>query len=46
MVYSRVLIVLFPANIMQSVTKIIIEKHSDKVLPKSYMLTMLSPLKT
>ena len=41
---SRVLIVLFPTNITLAVTKIIVEKHCDKVLLKSHMLTVLSTL--
>ena len=41
---SRVLIVLFPRNKMLAVTKIVIEKHCDKVLQRSHMLTVLSPL--
>ena len=37
MANSRVLIVLFPSNkIMLVVTKIIIEKHYDKVLLRSF----------
>ena len=45
MANSRVLIVLFPTNKILAVTEIIIEKHCDKVLLRSHMLTVLSPLK-
>ena len=41
---SRVLIVLFPTNKMLAVTKIVIKKQCDKVLQRSHMLTVLSPL--
>ena len=45
---SRKLIVLFPTNkmsVVTNVTKIVIEKHCDKVLLRSHMLTVLNPLK-
>ena len=38
---SRVLIVLFPTNKILEVTKIIFEKHSDEVLLRSHMLTVV-----
>ena len=41
---SRVLIVLFPTNKMLAVAKTVIEKHCDKVLLRSHMLTVLSSL--
>ena len=44
MANSRMIIVLFPTNKMLAVPKIIIEKHGDKVLLRSHMLTV-SPLK-
>ena len=45
-VNSTVFIVLFPTNKMLVVTKIVIEKHCDKVLLRNIiMLIMLNPLK-
>ena len=41
MVNSRMLIV---SNKMLAVTKIVTEKHGDKVLLRSHMLTVFSPL--